>query len=242
MTNVFADLLVVFDLDGTLVDTAPDLLRALNHVLAEENLPPVALEAVRHLMGQGAAALLAHGHIVAGRNWQAQDQSHCVERLIDHYRANIAMESDLFPGAGVVLDDLERRGARVAICTNKPTHLARLLLKELGIDSRFSAIVGSDLGQPRKPDPRHLLRTIECAGHRAGRTVMVGDSLNDVKAARGCGIPCVVMRFGYLDFPVEEMGADAIIDGYDQLLNAIADLIGDMKVSDTTLGKLTGKP
>ncbi|MDZ4308845.1 phosphoglycolate phosphatase [Allopontixanthobacter sp.] len=236
MTADFADLLVIFDLDGTLVDTAPDLLGALNHVLAEEGLPPVALDEVRHMMGHGAAALLAHGHLAAGRTWHAQDQSHCVERLIGHYRENIAVESGLFPGAAAVLYELERRGARFAICTNKPTHLARLLLTELGIAARFAAIVGSDLGQPRKPDPRHLLHTIESVAHHAGPTVMIGDSLNDVEAARGCGIPCIAMRFGYLDRPVEELGADAIVESYDRLIDAIVELLGDMNVSGATMG------
>lgn len=236
LTADFADLLVIFDLDGTLVDTAPDLLAALNHVLVEDGLPPVALDEVRHMMGHGAAALLAHGHLAAGRKWQAQDNSHCVERLIGHYRQNIAVESRLFPGAVEVLDNLERRGARCAICTNKPTHLARLLLTELGIAARFAAIVGSDLGQPRKPDPRHLLHTIESVAHHAGPTVMIGDSLNDVEAARGCGIPCIAMRFGYLDRPIEELGAAAIVESYDRLIDAIAELVRGIKLSDVTMG------
>lgn len=226
LTYNFADLLVVFDLDGTLVDTAPDLLTALNQVLVEESLPPVAAGDVRHLMGHGAAALLAYGHMAAGHEWNYHSQAHCVERLIAIYRDGIALHSRLFPGAEAMLDELARRKVRLAICTNKPTYLARKLLDELGLSARFSAIVGSELGQPRKPDPKHLCMTIEAAGHLGARVVMVGDSTNDIDAARGCGVPSIAVRFGYLDRPVEELGADVIIDNFDQLASAITDLFG----------------
>lgn len=226
MTFDFADLLVVFDLDGTLVDTAPDLLSALNQVLLEEGLPAVAVEQVRHLMGHGAAALLAYGHMAAGREWNHQSQAHCVERLISIYRDSIAVDSRLFPGADAMLDDLERRNVRFAVCTNKPTYLARKLLDELGLAPRFSAIVGSELGQPRKPDPKHLRMTIEAAAHLGARVVMVGDSTNDIEAALGCGVPSIAVRFGYLDRPVEDLGADVIIDSFDQLASAITELFG----------------
>lgn len=220
----FSDLLVVFDLDGTLVDTAPDLVGALNFALAEDGLPPVEVDEARHLVGHGAAALLAYGHKAAGREWSDDVKAQSIARLIAFYRENIAVESRPFPGATDMFDDFDERGARLAVCTNKPTELAVHLLSELGLKDRFSTIVGSEPDRPRKPDARHLMATIETVKPDRQFVVMVGDSSNDIEVARRCKVPSVAVGFGYPDRPIEELGADLIIDDFASLVPKVPQL------------------
>ncbi len=219
-----AGCVIAFDLDGTLVDTAPDLMGALNRVLAEEGLPALPMASARHLVGQGARALLLRGFGEAGRSLEGAEAEAKVARFLDLYRAHIADESRPFPGVAAALDALEAAGARLAVCTNKPGAYARLLLDTLGLSHRFAAVTGADDAPARKPDPRHLLACVEAAGG-GERFLLVGDSFADVAAARGAGAPCVVVGFGYTETPAAELGADRTIDAFEALPAACLELL-----------------
>ncbi len=215
---------MVFDLDGTLVETAPDLIGSLNVVLHEQGHPPVPLAAARHLVGRGAKALLTRGFADAG---EALDDARAIPlmgRFLEVYEARIADESHLYPGVVATLDALEADGARLAVCTNKPGGLSRLLLGKLGVLGRFAAVTGADDAPLRKPDPGHLLTCVAQAGG-AERVLMVGDSIADVSAARGAGFPVVVVSFGYTETPPAELGGDVLIDAFEELPAAAARLL-----------------
>lgn len=210
--------LIVFDLDGTLVDTAPDLVASLNHVLDGLGRPPMALEAVRAEVGRGARHLLGLGLAASGERSDALVEAG-IGPFLAHYGANIARHSRPFPGAQAALDHLLAAGRRLAICTNKPEALARDLLQALGWDGRFAALLGADSRPWRKPDPRHLFDTIAAAG--GGHALFVGDSRTDSETAQAAGIPLILVRFGYSAEPVDTLGADALIDSFDALPAAI---------------------
>ncbi len=207
---------IVFDLDGTLVDTAPDLIRALNAVLSEESIALPPADTIRHLVGHGARALLQRGAAQIGVVFEDARLDELTERFIAHYRADIAALSRPFPGAEEALDALARAGAALAVCTNKRTDLSVELLTALGLHTRFSAIVGADSVKRRKPDPAHLLDTITLAGGQRDRAVMIGDTDSDILAAQAAQIPCIAVRFGYVH-DVEALGADAIMEAYGEL-------------------------
>jgi phosphoglycolate phosphatase len=211
--------LVVFDLDGTLVDTAPDLIGALNLVLAERGLPPVPNEAARTLVGRGARALMARGFALAGQPVDEAELDGLVPRFIEHYRSRIADESRPFPGLVQALDRLAAAGARLSVCTNKRTGLSVELLDALGLSSRFADIFGADRAPAGKPDPRCLQAALDALDASPARALMVGDSDNDVLAAQGLGVPVVAVDFGYTETPARELGADAVITHYDELYN-----------------------
>lgn len=219
-----AGCVVAFDLDGTLVDTAPDLIGALNAVLTEEGLPTVPLASARHLVGQGARALLVRGFAEAGRTLEAVEADRLVARFLDIYADHIADESRPFPGLALALDALQADGARLTVCTNKPTRFARLLLEALDLSHRFVCCTGPEDAPARKPDPRHLLASIEAAGG-ADRFLLVGDSFADVAAARGAGAPVIVVDFGYTETPAAELGGDRLISSFAELPGAVRDLL-----------------
>jgi len=207
--------IVIFDLDGTLADTAFDLAAALNHALQRMGRPPIPAEEVRHMVGHGARALLRKGLAATGEVNEA-----LVEQgfpfFLDYYEAHIADHSRAFDGVEAALDRLEMMGVRLAICTNKLEGLTHGLVAALGWQDRFHAIVGGDTLPQRKPDPAPVHEAITRAG--GGRAAFVGDSINDTQAARAAGIPCVALTFGFSDRPAEQLGATALIDHYDQLL------------------------
>ena len=216
----------MFDLDGTLVETAPDLMGTLNVLLAREGIEPLPMDDARRLIGQGAKALLTRGFAVAGRPLAEPLLSRLFDDFIDHYRLHIADESRPFDGVVAALDSLQSEGARLAICTNKPTDLSFALMGALGLADRFSAIVGPDAAPARKPDPRHLTTAIERAGGRSDRAVMVGDSASDAHAARNAGVPLILVSFGYTDVPASDLQPDVLIDHFDALPDACARLLG----------------
>lgn len=215
-TGPLAGATIVFDLDGTLVETAPDLVGTLNHVLAREGLPPLPLEQARMMIGQGAKALLSRGFAAAGHPLAEPRLSTLFEAFIAHYLAHIADLSRPFDGVLAAMDSLEAAGARLAVCTNKRTDLSIALLETLGIASRFAAIVGGDATPAQKPAAVHLTETVLRAGGRVDRAVMIGNSASDAGAARAAGVPLILVSFGYTDTPASELGADVLIDHFDQ--------------------------
>jgi len=219
--------LVVFDLDGTLVDTAPDLAATLNVILAREGLPPVDYEAARNMVGGGARVMLERGLAAAGCTLPATAVDVLTRDFVEHYAAHIADSSAPFPGAEAALDTLAERGYRLAVCTNKLEWLSVRLLDALGLSKRFAAICGADTFGISKPDPEILHRTIARAGTAGAGAVMIGDSHTDIATARAAKIPVVAVDFGYTDTPVATLGPDRIISRFADLPEAVFALIGD---------------
>src|ERR1700712_4133757 len=186
--------IVVFDLDGTLVDTAPDLISALNFVLTREGLPAVPLHSARNLIGAGARRLIERGLELEGRLATFEEITGLTADFIDYYAAHIAEESRPFDGLESTLDDLSARGSRFAVCTNKLEWLSKLLLDQLGLSPRFSAICGADTFGVSKPDPVILQQTVARAGAQLSSAIMVGDAGPDIGGARRAGVP--VIRVG----------------------------------------------
>ena len=210
--------IVIFDLDGTLADTALDLTAALNHALKKMGRAPVPAEQVRSMVGHGARALLRKGLAATGEVSEALvEQGFPV--FLDYYEAHIADHSRPFDGVEAAFDQLDALGVRRAICTNKLEGLTHSLVAALGWQDRFDAIVGGDTLPQRKPDPAPVHEAIARAG--GGRAAFVGDSINDTDAARAAGIPCIALTFGFSDRPAEQLGAAALIDHFDQLLPAL---------------------
>jgi phosphoglycolate phosphatase len=222
---------VVFDLDGTLVDTAPDLINALNFVLGREGLPAVPLKSARNMIGAGARKLLERGLEVDGRHVGPNDLDRLTKDFIDHYAAHIADESRPFEGLEDALDDLSARGFRFAVCTNKLEWLSKLLLDELGLSSRFSAICGADTFGVSKPDPAILQQTVARAGGHLASTVMVGDAGTDVGVARRANVPVVGVDFGYTDVPMEDLKPDRLIGHMRDLPAAVESLLAEGRAS-----------
>jgi phosphoglycolate phosphatase len=221
----FSGATIAFDLDGTLVDTAPDLIGSLNAVLGEQDLPSLPVASARALVGRGARALIERGFAAAGRPLLEAEAPALVARFIDIYRGRIAEESRPFEGCAAALGRLRDAGAILCVCTNKPTGLSNLLLKALALDGYFSAVVGADAAPRPKPDASHLLKAIADAGGDPARAVMVGDSETDVLAARAAGTPVIVVPFGYTEIAPEDLGADALIRHFDDLDGAAQRLL-----------------
>ena len=222
---------VVFDLDGTLVDTAPDLINALNFVLGREGLPAVPLKSARNMIGAGARKLLERGLEVDGRHVGPKDLDRLTNDFIDYYAAHIADESRPFEGLEDALDDLSARGCRFAVCTNKLEWLSKLLLDELGLSSRFSAICGADTFGVSKPDPAILQQTVARAGGRLASTVMVGDAGTDIGVARRANVPVVGVDFGYTDVPMADLKPNRLIGHMRDLPAAVESLFAEGKFS-----------
>jgi phosphoglycolate phosphatase len=222
---------VVFDLDGTLVDTAPDLINALNFVLSHEGLPAVPLKSARNMIGAGARKLLERGLEVDGRHVGLEDLDRLTSDFIYHYAAHIADESRPFDGLEDALDTLSVRGCRFAVCTNKLEWLSRLLLDKLGLSSRFSAICGADTFGVSKPDPAILQQTVVRAGGHLASTIMVGDAGPDVGVARRANVPVVGVDFGYTDVPMADLKPDRLIGHMRDLPGAVESLLAARRAS-----------
>jgi phosphoglycolate phosphatase len=211
---------IAFDLDGTLVDTAPDLIGALNVVLGERGLPLTPLASARILVGKGARALIARGFALAGEPLRDEEIGGLVARFIEAYQARIASESRPFDGLEQALTELAEAGARLCVCTNKRTDLSLALLDALQLTHRFASVTGADKAPRPKPDPSHFLAAIDQAEGDPRRALMVGDSDNDVRSAQAAGAPVVVVDFGYTDTPACELGAEALISAFADLPGA----------------------
>ena len=215
---------IVFDLDGTLVDTAPDLISALNYVLEREGMAPVPLQSARNMIGAGARKLLERGLEVDGRAISVGDIDRLTKDFIDYYADHIADASRPFEGLETALDDLKAQGYQFAVCTNKLEWLSKRLLDQLGLSPRFAAICGADTFGVAKPDPAILQQTLVRAGGDISAAIMVGDAGPDVGVARRAGIPVIGVEFGYTDVPIAELKPDRLIGHFSQLSSAIASL------------------
>lgn len=208
---------VLFDLDGTLVDTAPDLMAGLNHVLASEGMEPVHYQDMTFLVGQGARAMIERGFKLRGRALAEDRAGVLLDLFISHYLAEMPGESLPYEGVTRALDALKAEGFRLAVCTNKLEGLARSLLSGLKLDGYFDFVAGGDTFEIRKPHGDHLLKTIERAGGDPLASVMIGDSINDILAAQNAGLPSIAVPFGYSDVPVETLKPTHIISHFDEL-------------------------
>jgi phosphoglycolate phosphatase len=221
-----SSLSVIFDLDGTLVDTAPDLLGALNAILTAEGHEPVVPGDLRNLVGHGAKAMFEHALKRTGAEVSADRMGALTERFLAFYRANIARGSRPFPGVPKTLAVLAEQGMGLGVCTNKAQDLTELLLRELDLFRYFpTSIFGGGSTPYSKPDPRHLLEVIKALKGRRDRAVLVGDSIVDVTTARAAEIPVIAMSYGYTPVPVNELGADAVVDDFTALPDVISRLV-----------------
>ena len=216
---------IAFDLDGTLVDTAPDLISALNFILDREGLSPVPLDAARNMIGAGARKLIERGLELEGRAVGVSDVDRLTADFIDYYAAHIADASRPFEGLEGALDDLAARGCRLAVCTNKLEWLSKRLLDELGLSPRIAAICGADTFGVSKPDPAILRQTIVRAGGNLSSAIMVGDAGTDVGVARRAGVPVIGVTFGYTDIPIAELKPDRVIVHMRDLPTAVDELL-----------------
>ncbi len=209
---------VVFDLDGTLVDTAPDILAYLNEMLAEFGRPPLHAEAVRDMIGDGILSLMTRGLNASGGMPPDLDLDELFNRFLVRYTADPARLSRPFEGAIEVLDRLQAEGVKLGVCTNKPQCPTDSLLASLGLAPYFGAVLGGDAMPRKKPDPSHLLAVLGQLGVPAGGALLVGDSETDLKTARAANIPVILVSFGYTKIPACQLGADHVIDHFDELI------------------------
>ena len=217
---------LAIDLDGTLIDTAPDLMAALNAVLTQQGYPAVSLDKAKDMIGAGARALLERGLAFVGADLPTPEVDKLFDDFFAHYTAHIADESRPYPGVVEAIKRFRAAGWRTAVCTNKLENLSRLLLSELKILDLFDAVGGGDSFSVKKPNPEHLVKTIEAAGGDPSRAVMVGNSETDIATAKAAHVPVVAVDFGYTAVPVSAFGPDRVISHFDQLDAAVADLRG----------------
>jgi phosphoglycolate phosphatase len=217
---------IVFDLDGTLVDTAGDLVATLNTILARERVPTVDFDAAVAMVGSGARVMLQSGFAASGHSLTPEKLEALFEDFLALYDEHLVDTSRPYPGVEAALDRFTADGWRLAVCTNKTCRPALKMLRLLGLADRFAAITGQDTFSFRKPDPRHLTETVRRAGGEAAHAVMVGDTATDVDTAIAAGIPVVAVTFGYSAIPVTELGATVLIDHFDELFDAAANLAG----------------
>ena len=216
---------LVFDLDGTLVDTAPDLVAATNHALADLALPPVPADILRPSIGFGARHMISAGLRQSGQLLAEHEIDRLHEIFLKHYEANIAATSRPFEGAVHALERLRASGFRLAVCTNKRESLSRQLLLALGLMPHFEALAGRDTFPVNKPHADHLTGAVRLAGGSPARAIMIGDTKVDIATARAARVPAIACTFGYSDVPLEALGPDRIIAHFDELENAVASLV-----------------
>jgi phosphoglycolate phosphatase len=213
---------IVFDLDGTLVDTAPDLVATLNLVLAREGLQPVAYADARLMIGGGARVMVERAIKANGRLLPAAEIDRLERDFVSHYADHIAVHSQPFDGVEATLERLAECGCRLAVCTNKREWLSLRLLDALKLRPRFRAICGRDTFGVAKPDPTILTRTIERATGDPARAIMIGDSITDIATARAASIPVIAVDFGYSDVPVARLKPDGVVSAFSKLPETIS--------------------
>ena len=216
---------IVFDLDGTMIDTAPDLIHAANHALERNGMARVPARIIQPAVGYGARAMIRTAMEHLGRSPEDDELTAMTEQFVAYYGDNILVDSRAFPGLVAAMDVLRDEGAILAVCTNKREPLAKKLLAGLELDSYFDFIAGRETFSKSKPDPVHILETIAAAGGNPRRAVMVGDSSADGDAAKAAGVPFIAVSFGYGESPVEVLEPDAIIHSLTDLLPALRRLL-----------------
>ena len=216
------DLTIVFDLDGTLIDTAPDLIGGINRVLAAEGQPTAPAHVMQSEISLGSRKMIEAALAHNGVSLSGRDVERIFQAFLKHYAENIAVESKPFAHLDRVIADCSAAGATLAVCTNKREELAKLLLDKLDMSRHFRAIAGWNTFPVMKPDPAHLIGTIEMAGGDPKRSVMVGDSETDILTAKAAGIPVIAVTFGYTHRPVHEFGPDVVIGSYAEFASALA--------------------
>lgn len=217
---------LAFDLDGTLVDTAPDIIGALNGVLQEQGVTPFHLDDARPLIGRGAMELVRRAFALAGHPLRPEEEKPLLDRLLEIYESHIDDLSRPFDGMVAALDELEAAGAKFCVCTNKHTYLSVELLKKLGLFNRFGSIRGADSVPAKKPDASHLHACIDDMNGDIAKTIMVGDSETDFMTAVNAKVPSVLVSFGYSERPITELTPDALIDHYRYLPEAVRKITG----------------
>ncbi|MET3854996.1 HAD family hydrolase [Rhizobium sp. OAE497] len=227
--------LVVFDLDGTLLDTHADLIDSLNHTIASIGLAPVSYDDLTHLVGHGAKVMIERACKLHGHPLTEDESGPLLQRFIAHYSSTMPGHTKPYPGLITAMDNLKANGFTLAVCTNKLESLACTLIDALGLTHYFAAITGGDTFPVRKPDARHLLGTIEKAGGTPERSIMVGDSFNDIAVAKNAAVASIGVPFGYSDVPIESLEPTRIIQHFDELTPDFANaLIRDYAASNKT--------
>ncbi|MFA5951068.1 MAG: phosphoglycolate phosphatase [Hyphomicrobium sp.] len=224
MSTPRSNLTLAFDLDGTLVDTAPDLAAATNHALADLGLAPVSAAVLRPAIGLGARHMIATGLAATGKTLAEPEMNRLHARFLGYYEANIAAESRPFDGAVRALERFRERGMRLAVCTNKREGLSRQLLEALGLMSLFDALAGRDTFPVNKPHPGHLTGAIKLAGGEPARALMIGDTGVDIATARAAEIPVIACSFGYSDVPLADLAPDRLVHHFNEIEAAVSSL------------------
>jgi len=214
--------IILFDLDGTLIDSAPDLVGTLNIILKRHGRTTLTISAVKKLVGNGARALLERGFKETGA--PAENLDALTVEFIETYVPNCAVLSRPFSGVIETLDTFANSGYRMAVCTNKPQAPSETILIELGLMQYFEVVVGGDFFPMRKPDPQHLLGALQLMDAPENPAIMVGDSYNDVASARNAGMPVIVVTYGYTTTPAHELGGDILVDHFSDIVTAVARL------------------
>ena len=210
---------VIIDLDGTLVDSVPDLAYALNAVLMEDGHPELAVDIVRNMIGGGIPKLLERGLRAHDADSSEEAVAQRLPRMIEIYEANATKNTRLYPGCEELLKALKARSIPMALCTNKPTEATHIIMNELGIADYFDVIVGGTSGFPKKPDPRAVNHILSELDVKAENVLMIGDSKVDLGAARNVGAPIALMTYGYSKTPVSELGADHVFDSFTEIVD-----------------------
>ncbi len=212
---------LLFDLDGTIVDSAPDVCASVNHVLETMNRPPITVEETKILVGFGARTLVEKALEMTGDAGTTEDVDYLLSGFLEWYRQNPSTHATLFPGARQALERFGQQGIKMGLCTNKPEVTCFPVLDALDLKRYFPTVICGDTLEYRKPDPRHVHYTLRELGADGDDTAFIGDSETDIMAARNAGLPNVLVSFGYCHVPLDELGADAVIDHYDDLENAL---------------------
>ena len=222
MTSIPFDI-VGFDLDGTLLDTSGDLAAAVNYAIATDGRPPFPVDAIRPFVGKGAKVMLERA-LTASGGYDDALLARMLPTLLDYYEQNLAIHSVPYPGLMDAMEALDKAGVKLAICTNKAERFTIPLLHQIGLSERFVSVIGGDTLGVAKPDPAPIHEMIARAG--GGRTIFLGDTINDIAGARNAGVPSIAVSFGFLDGPVEQLEADAVIDHFDELMPLLEGWLG----------------
>lgn len=215
---------LIFDLDGTLIDSAPDLAAALNALLAELDCPPLSFDQVRRLIGDGAPTLVARALRTAGASFEPEAYESLLERYRALYLAHATAETRVYPHVPETLRRLREDGYRTVVCTNKFQRPSLMILETLGLARYFDAVAGGDVVPARKPDPTHLLAGLKLIGGEPEHAVMIGDGINDVAAAKAAGIPVLVLPSGYGEIGAAELGGDRLLREFAEIPAALETL------------------